>query len=350
MINLLAICPNPKDATSLYRGMGPLNELIKSQPNLRVGTEPEFSWASMTKYDAVFLQRPYTRVHRDIVEFAKSMNIPVWIDYDDDLFCVPTDNPTYHAYASEETQKNVAVMLNLADAVSVSTNAIKNRVGEVAKFAKRKFDVWVIPNALNMGLFGWRGEISGAGNKLIMWRGSKTHHRDVMGYAEPIIETAKQRTEWTWNFIGDQLWFITDMMPHKNTIVMEAMDPIKYNKHICDVSPAVGIIPLHDSPFNRAKSNIAWMEYTMAGAACLVPSWDEWKLPGAVSYSDQSSFKSGLDSLLGMNHGQLKELRNESWAHVKSKYDLSIVNDQRIELLEFLTGKMMRPSKQFNLK
>lgn len=328
-VNILGIMPTQTDATSFYRGGGPLTHLKRSY-NQNINLVPNYSWFTMGFSDVVFMQRPFRTNDVQIAEMAKSMGIPLWVDYDDDLFNVTSDNPAFETYWREDVQNNIRKIMQLCDFMTVSTDDLR-RKAEINY--KMQGKVMTINNAFNSHLIPKYEQPKR--NKLITWRGSPTHHRDVTGYAQQIIELSQKYEEWTWEFIGDRLWFMTDGMPHKRTICVEAMDIIDYHKHLIQVAPSVMIVPLHDNTFNRSKSNIAWIEATYAGAVCVAPYWDEWVRPGCLNYEDQDHFQEIMENIMDGKE-DLDALHKESLEEMLNKYDINYTNQQRLAILASL--------------
>jgi len=334
MPRLTISIPNPTDATSFYRGIGPLGELLRRYDNLRWVTIQSHDWSSTEYTDCLFMQRPHTKDELIVALMYKENSIPLWIDYDDDLLCVPTDNPTYPIYS--KSIDNIKKLLSLADVVTVSTNALQKRYSEFNK------NVIVVPNAFNSRRFKHKIENPKPRKKIIAWRGSKTHTRDCLSQAEVIIKLANEYkdTDWQWHFIGDIQWQLTDHMPHEKTIWSEGMDIISYHNYIYELAPAVFIVPLEDNEFNQSKSNINWIEATMAGSATIAPLWEEWNQSGIMPYENTYHFESNLRSIL--NEKALIEQRVKfSRDIILNDLTLEKVNTKRVEILENFLGKKL---------
>lgn len=333
MPSIMCKIPNTGDATSLYRGMGPLAEMRRQMGDkLNVMITDDYHWATINIADCVFMQRPFQGGDVTIAEITKAMHKPLWVDYDDDLFNVPTDNPAHSIYNDETIQKNVAKIINMADLVTVTTPHLKRQF-ELTKRPLNK-NIHVVPNALDFHLFPYREETMNPRNRVVMWRGSITHTRDVMTYSDQILKQANdpKYKEWVWRFIGDNLWFITDFMPKNNAVWSKAIDPIEYFKHIYDISPMIIQVPLHESSFNKSKSNIAWIEGTFAGAATIAPDWEEWRHPGVLLYKNKEEYANLLDSAMSGKIDLAKNVK-ESWEHVKENFNLAKWATRRLELL-----------------
>lgn len=343
-IKLLINIPNAVDSTSYYRGIGPIAQLRKVSSkdiDLLTTREADVTWATLSMMDAVFLQRPYTRSHLEIVKMAKRYRRPVWVDYDDYLFGVPTDNPCYETYAGKDTRSNIANILQLADVVTVSTMHLK-RLFEAPKNKPKR--IYVVPNAYNDYLQDW-GNGPKAHN-LITWRGTNTHQRDLAVFADQIIAASNEHPAWGWSFIGWNPWFATERMPHKGTTVISAIPVDEYFDFMRETQPAIHVVPLDDSHFNRAKSNIAWIEAAWAGAAVLAPDWEEWRRPGVVTYKDPDDFKVQLGHMIEAGPEKLREFNRLSATHIQDHLKLSHVNTARRDILDAMLGQGNWPKAQ----
>jgi len=289
-----------------------------------------YNWGYIRGYDAAFFQRPYKKEHLQVIEMCKDMGKKVWVDYDDYLHGVPTDNPAHSIYNKKETQEIVYKCIAMADQVSVSTEELRRQ------YLKLNKNITTIRNCIPMDLFKWRNNApSIARTKSISWRGSRTHQRDLMTFAKEIISAShdKRFQEWVWYFIGDSQWMATDHMPHERTIWTEPMDPILYFLEMYRVAPSCMQVPLHDNLFNRCKSNIAWLEATFAGAAAIVPDWEEWKHPGTLNYSSQEQYLTQLEAVMS---GQVDVEANAklSMEYIGDSFNLEIENLKRIEIIK----------------
>lgn len=331
-IRMVANIPNPMDGTSFYRSGGILPQLMSIMPELEITPNPAtYDWFVFGFCDVLFMQRPYLDQHVQIAEMARSICVPIWIDYDDDLFSVPRSNPAHKVYSKVENQRNIAKLLAMADTVSVSTHQLKH------KYAKLNPDIRVIPNALNDFMLTSRPEIEPK-KMVVNWRGSPTHEKDVAMYSHAIVDLAQKFPEWKWNFIGHSFWGLIDAMPKGSVVECPAVDPILYWHLIGQLQPGLQIVPLEDNIFNRSKSNIAWQEAAYSGCGSLCPDWEEWRNPGALLYKNAGEFYSKLHDVLALKTN-ITELGLEAWSGVQEKYLLSNVNLQRKELLHQITAQ-----------
>lgn len=314
MKTLNCFIPSPLDATSLYRAKGPLETLARRMDGqLSLVTNPEASWGTMKSCDAIFMQRCSQEHHVRIADLAIANRKPIWADYDDDLFSVPPSNPTYSLYGNPKIQNYITSILAKADVLTVSTPALLRRFGEVllalkangaekeirgAKLDTRK--IHVVPNAYDTEILDpltLSARRESKPSKLVVWRGSGTHDKDLMVFTPAIGEVLGRHLDWTFNFIGQPFWWTIEELSNvpnvkpTSVVISPPIDPIDFFLFLKQVRPALMIVPLDDSPFNRAKSNIAWVEATHAGAVTLAPDWPEWQRPGILNYKNPADFQ-----------------------------------------------------------
>lgn len=360
MKNLLCYLPNPVDATSLYRAVGPLQSLKRTSGidfDIKVNVEPA-TWALMKGIDAVFLQRPSTGNMLKVMDLAINSGKQVWIDYDDDLYEVPFYNRSHRVYGKQQTQNIMTDIIARADVVTVSTVALQRKLQSMIErvaMVEQKVrglklnpeKVVVVPNAYDTDFLQDPNIAYGERDRqrtLVAWRGSDTHDKDLWIHTPAIKEVVASNLDWTFNFIGQPFWLtlqeLSTIPRIKNSTVVytETLDPVLYFDFLKETRPAVMIVPLEDTAFNRAKSNIAWIEATHAGAITLAPDWEEWKKPGVVTYKGDRDFQRKLDALVRGNYDHAKQI-NDSRSYIAKNLTMEVVNKTRAKILESLWSR-----------
>src|SRR5581483_9967115 len=190
-INLLCHIPNAKDATSLYRGLGPLAEL-RRRNFLQILIADDFDETSLDVGDVVFMQRPYTEKHLMMAKHCKAEKKPLWIDYDDFLFGLTPDNPAFEFYGRGANQSVISQIVQIADVVTVTTTQLKDCLKTVD--GSLNPNIRVIPNALPDKYLHLARPYQ-PGRRHVLWRGSASHERDVMEFTRPILQFAGSRSD-----------------------------------------------------------------------------------------------------------------------------------------------------------
>lgn len=327
---ILALFPDPDDSTSFYRGAGPLSAMAKEYGlELKYGGKQlsDYTWSRLIKADLLFVQRPCIRPHVEIIERARVLNIPVVIDYDDLLTEITKDNPAYQAYANMDARQSIHYALKLADLAFFSTTYLAQRMGSVCKRAE------VVENAFDFDRFGRMVNMNQAKQKIFLWRGSHSHAEDLRLVADQIIEVANRRPDWQWIFFGYEPPFITERLRTGSWAVSRASMPTEFINQLCGLNHAIQWAALTDRPFNRAKSNIAWIEATAAGAKTIGPNFEEWRRPGVTTYSKLDQLG---EALLQESERPAHELIADtamSRTELRERYSLKAMNAKRYEAM-----------------
>lgn len=335
MHSVLCHIPNVFDATAFYRSTHVFDQLRKTG-SVEFKHTREFNRAHISSNDILFMQRPSLSDDIKIMSIAKDVNVPVWVDYDDDLFSVPGHNPASRFYVKDVLDNMAKIIVN-ADAISVSTDTLKNRfVSLLSQFTDKEAlekKIWVIPNAfpdhLNMPKIG---DQLPERTKRVVWRGSHTHEMDLCSVGGALDLASRQFPDWEFVFMGDPAWSVVDNIDPSRRQVIKTQDTLEYFKTLYSLAPSIMIVPLLDNEFNRSKSNIAWIEGTWAGAACLVPNFPEWTDKGAF---EQTHFVTDLIHMLDGSM-DLNAVVKSSQVYIREHLMLSQVNRKRRGLLDSL--------------
>lgn len=333
MIKLGLIIPDCNDGTAHYRSSGPLRELRrKYAKEIDYTSIAQMGEGTVGFCDMYFMQRPFVDQHMQQATMIKAHKIPLWLDYDDALDSLPSDNFTRDLYMQSNIQQNYRRLIEMADVVSVSTEHLKKKIDPWNK------NVVVIPNAVDLRLFQpMYGDVPR--NKIVMWRGSHTHVRDLMTHQEALMAAFKEFPEWNWFFCGYNPWQMTDFMDSKRVLYMPFVNNARtYTEFLQSRRAAIHLVPLHDSEFNRAKSRVSQLEGALAGSHVLCPDWQEWQGGHSTQYKDPADFKTKLFEMLAMPLEKHGEINNADWGWVKENRSLEKVNELRIDLIRRLYG------------
>jgi hypothetical protein len=338
---LAVCCPHAHDGTSLYRGVGPLEAMRRQDRRLELDYAPEGPeggratphWNWIARNDALFLQRPFEEIDIHAAVLARMQGKPVWMDWDDDLTCIPHSNKYRQIYDPATMKQRMGKLLSLADVVSVTTEALKEKMCQVSGAGCQPR---IIPNACHWPFSNAQRQ------RRVTWRGGHSHDADLLAFLPAIAELARlpQFSLWKWCFLGEPPWQVREAIPEAN-FEQWADTPHMYMPAFGYLGPWVNLVPLADHPFNRSKSNLAWIEATCAGAITLAPDWPEWQRPGVVNYKDGKDFKDNLRGLIELsskldsNEGLPGQI-TASRGFIRENLMLDHVNEQRWEIINQL--------------
>jgi hypothetical protein len=312
----------PKSACSYYRGIGPFSKLHKLNNLIDVEFVENMNWNHLINCDILYLVRPVENNYIEVLKTAQDFGVKVWIDYDDCLPEIPADNPSYNYFTQEYILDNINYAIKNADIVSVSSEHIKQY------FSKINPNIIVIENAFND--YNYKFEKKENNTKVISWRGSATHRNDLLSCKIEMVDVSTKFPEWEWVFLGGDPWYISESI--NNSISIGELEIIKYNKIFSGINPAIHLIPLVESDFNKSKSNIAWIEATWTGAVCIAPNYlPEFKKPGILNYNENFGY---LIEKAIKSKSFRQENYNQSFEYIHDNLLLSKINQKRIQIIE----------------
>jgi len=315
----------PHGACSYYRSLGVLKKLHKLNNNISVEHIKEIEWHMISDADVLYLERPASYEFHTAGQMAKDFNVPLWVDFDDNLFDLPKYNPGHKYFSQDTTKECIIKCIKLADVVTVTTPELQK------VYSNYHNNVKVIENAFNDYNFKLPNEASK--NESCLWRGSETHRNDLLGVAPQIFELANKYKKWGWCFVGNNVWFMTDNI--NNHYQIDELPQLKFWKFIRKTNAGIQINPLAFNRFNVGKSNIAWIEGTFAGSCCIAPELPEWKRPGITLYDSPNDFKDKLDNLI--KDKKIREMNfKTSRKYIIDNLLLSDINKKRLNILEEL--------------
>jgi hypothetical protein len=215
------------------------------------------------------------------------MNIPTVVDYDDDFLGCPRYNPMTIVRQKQgvDQPKNVIELMRLSSLVTVSTQALKDKFQQIVP------KVEVIRNAFDN--YTYKLNTKRNDTRLVLWRGSKSHERDLFHFKDVYINIIKANPDFDFMFWGniDCPWLSELALSVDNIYFKQEVHHYTYNLHLKELSPCLTLVPLEDTEFNHMKSDCAKLEAVSCGSLCIAPMWDEWNWNGVISnYLNEKDF------------------------------------------------------------
>lgn len=323
MIKIGVYTINREGYTSFYRTLGPLLKIEKGYKNIQLihFKAPCYEWSQLMNLDIMFMHLPNSIESTDFVLFCKSVGIKVWVDYDDNLFEMNDDHVSKNAI--HKRRKIIEKILQYSDVVTVSTKYLRDI------YAPYNKNILIIPNAMDLDLFK-QDPIPGHHN-FVTWRGGEGHADDLLSIQKPLEKVANKHDNWVFNFMGyDPVFMNIEKKVHYPTAPLFA-----YLNHLHTLASKIHIVPLRDNPYNRAKSNIAWMEATFSGSVVIAPNIETFQKPGIINYSSEEEFETRLEEAIKMLD-KMRLTKLGGWDYIKSNLSLSEVNKLRLEVINSL--------------
>jgi len=219
----------------------------------------DFAWA-----DVMVFQRQMTEAVYVKMLHAKTCGIKTIYDIDDNLLEIPEELGEVHdALSTPEIQKNIIRFLSGVDVITTSSMTLAE--------AMRRYcntPICVLKNGVCVADWA-KAERADDGKVTIGWMGSKTHIADA-SLVSSVLRSVMQETDahlkligWVGNLAFDWLGEFPDRVHEEGWVEVNALPRI-----MVDID--IGIAPLQDSPFNRCKSSVKWMQYSAMGIPAIM--------------------------------------------------------------------------------
>lgn len=312
MKQVIVFSPEEADGCSFYRGLGVLGELHRK--DIMIRRSPRFvHWAELCDCDIGFMQRPYSQKHVEIAKMIKQQ-MPLWIDYDDDLFNVPECNPSYELYSRPEVQEAMQQLKELADIITVS-----------AKGVQESFGGQIIPNAYNDYRLPTNYAPRENNKKVVLWRGTESHVGDLLAFKKELDDLIALNKDCKFVFFGFNPWMLDTS--DRDVSYIPSQDIYSYQRTLEVINPDALIVPLEDNRLNRAKSNVAWLETSRFGTRCVAPDFDPWSWSSIALYPETKLFCRSFDFALRQGRDSF------SWEYIQNNLFLSQINQKRLDII-----------------
>jgi hypothetical protein len=232
----------------------------------RVAQVDPVRWADGTDtahLDVLLVQRDaFPAAHLDAaLARAAREGTRVVAEVDDDFFSVAARERLARAEYAPERLAAVQAVVRGADAVVTSTEPLR------AVLAAEGIDAVLVPNAVQPGLWGTAPATPDAeGPRRVLYMGSATHGGDLDllraafdGFTDD--DGRDVRIEVVGVTDTDDAWYDRLPLPDGGTHYPEFVAFLRANAHRW----SAGVAPLTDEPFNDAKSDLKFLEYSMLG-------------------------------------------------------------------------------------
>jgi len=219
-------------------------------------------------WDIVWVLRPHHYVMLPLIHEARRLGKPVLVDIDDWLLDLPADHSDRGFFMNRPTQETIRLALRMATAVTTSTRVLARQCAALG------LRTHVVPNTVDCARYTRFPRNEGV--TTIGFCGSISHRPDVPLIAPGLRKLLQAHPDSVRVVsMGCPLPELEDLpgYTHHEPVVATA-----YAEALSGLRLDVGLAPLRDTPFNRAKSDIKYLEYSATGAttiAARVESYDE---------------------------------------------------------------------------
>jgi hypothetical protein len=224
----------------------------------------------------------------------------VVFDTDDDIL----DYPDWTGLgAAARRERDLALrILSMTDVVTVATPVLADRLRAYAQG-----DLRIIRNAVDPAWYSGAPDARLSGDPRVVYHGVPVRLRDYEVARPAVDDLALDHPGLR------RVWIGAAHEPRVVACVDEARPWVDglaaFGAALVSARPDIGLAPLLDEPFNRAKSELHWIEYAMAGAPTVATVFDG---PGPYDV-----IRDGEDGLLARSGAdwarQLRRLAGSAW-------------------------------------
>lgn len=181
----------------------------------------------------------------------------------DDLSSIQQWNPVYFFYQDKENLDLVYRLASLCDALQVTCPELEHLYGHLNR------NVIVFPNQIS----DVPEERPRADKEItiIGWAGSHGHLEDIEEIAPSLINWIKTRTDVRLHLMcSEPIWKLFEALPDRNKRHFPTGSIEDYYGFLAGLD--IGLAPLKNTPFNRSRSDVKFLEYAVSGVVPVVQS------------------------------------------------------------------------------
>lgn len=262
-----------------YRCVVPAQYLIRN--GVKFAIESIYKREHVDNVDVIVLQRQFDANVLSWQKYAQDQGTKVVFECDDDIFNVPSWNPTQKHW--KKVRKIAAEILRRSDLVTVTNNALKR------EFTKYNDNILILENCIDFKILKQLEEkdyfhqiieldhkpirrkplpiskIINEKNELgtinIGWAGSFTHERDLIVLEEVLPIICRNNPKVMIYMVGFTLSEIIKKIPSHQLRLIEGVDTPKYLPLLHSLRLDIGLCPVEKHIFNEGKSNLKALEY-----------------------------------------------------------------------------------------
>ena len=282
-----------------------------SQSTTAMVTEPR--WYTGVK--CVKVQRQASSQQKKFVEFLKSIQkdygFKIVYEVDDVVFreVIPDYNKFKFAFDTDEVRQNCIDIINMVDEVTVTCDFMKKLY--IEKTGQEKITTLpnFVPNTWMGHLYNGRQVARSYENNKrkprILYTGSGAHYDvdnkvggndDMFGVRDFIRKTVDK---YQWIFVGAFPPQLQDLVQQKKIEFYPWQPLLRYPFFVAGLNAQLMVAPLQVNDFNRAKSDIKFIEACVLGIPCLCQDMETYQgAPTNLKFSTIEDFEHKISKIL----------------------------------------------------
>ncbi len=238
-------------ASGWYRCFIPAAELKKRG---HIVAFKEFAqFPELASNEIIIFQRHSNEMVLKIIEGLKEQGKLTVYELDDDIWNVHKSNPGYEFWNSKQNLRTAEKCISACDVVTTSTGYLGASLNQFSK------NVYVLPNMLASSLWEAKRQREADNNSVVIgWIGGSAH-RDNMKTILPALMQLVDEYQNLNLIVTDT---VKTIFPEHERVNFVGRIPFENYPQFA-VNFDIGISPLIDNSFNRCKSDLKFLEFSM---------------------------------------------------------------------------------------
>lgn len=253
---------------------------------------------------------------------SEMFNIPFLLDTDDNVRFVRPWNPGYRGYNPQgEAQIWNRKVFEKVHGVIVSTDELKRFHAQDHKY------ITVCPNSLDMSLRDNLPIGQHPGEIRIGFLGSAAHTENLKPILPAVYQILREypQTVFYLQSMYGNFWKVIPEDVKSRVREAEWKNMKEWGGYIAGLGLDIGLAPLADNMFNRAKSNLRWIEYSINKTAVIVSPVEAYKNvihseTGMIAKEPEEWYENL--KILVENETLRKQIGENAYKSVKENYNL----------------------------
>lgn len=265
-------------------------------------------------------------------------------EVDDWIFDIPAYNVASNPYRPGSDKEQIAFdQIKLSDAVIVSTSFLKENLQTM--FPEKP--IYVIPNAIDFDIWDkvtsdGKMEPKAPGVVRIGYTGCANHSGD-MEIVKPVLLQLLEDYPNLEVIIAQDLGCFKGVSHPRLKLLNRWVSIPEYPSMVKGWDLDIGIAPLRDNQFNRAKSNLRWIEYSALGlptVASAVRPFNECVKNDVNGFlcKSQADWMENLNRLI-KDKSLRQSVGTSAYSEVLDRFNLDTVSAQYAEILKEIRCK-----------
>src|SRR3990167_5226086 len=214
-------------------------------------TEKACKWADIYVISSVINKDAIAMLYQYQVEHGKKIVVDC-----DDYFQLNDDSPFQIEHEISDASEVIKRTMEIADLINTTTNHLADHLRKINP------KVVVLPNYMDMERWDVPKLHNSSDTIRIGWAGSMTHLNDLKSIVEPLKRICREYPQVRLIFIGEQR--IADELKGCPIECMLGVPFDVWPTRLSGMQLDIGLAPLLPTEFNKCKSNIKWLEYSIA--------------------------------------------------------------------------------------